>query len=70
MLARYSQDEGMSWGEEQVLRDDYASVQDDQDLGYPRLIQRSDGCLVATYYWATRDRPHQHIAATIWDPDA
>lgn len=69
MIARYSQDEGASWSEEQVLRDDYASLQDDQDLGYGRLVQRSDGCLVATYYWATRDRPHQHIAATIWAPN-
>ena len=68
MLARYSQDEGASWSEEQVLRDDYASLQDDQDLGYGWLVQRSDGCLVTTYYWAIRDRAHQHIAATIWEP--
>jgi hypothetical protein len=68
MIARYSRDEGASWSEELVLRDDYASLQDDQDLGYGRLFQRSDGCLVATYYWATKDRPHQHIAATIWAP--
>lgn len=68
MIARFSEDEGTSWGEERVLRDDYASVQADQDLGYPRLLQRTDGRLVAMYYWATEARPHQHIAATIWDP--
>jgi hypothetical protein len=68
MIARYSEDEGVSWEQAIVLRDDYASVEQDQDLGYPRLVQRSDGYLVAIYYWATADRPHQHIAATIWDP--
>ena len=68
IIARYSQDEGTSWSEGHVLRDDYGSVEDDQDLGYPRLVQRPDGHLVAIYYWATEDRPHQHIAATIWNP--
>ncbi|MBN1584158.1 MAG: exo-alpha-sialidase [Anaerolineae bacterium] len=68
MIARISRDEGATWGEAVVLRDDYASVQADQDLGYPRLVQRADGCLVAIYYWATRELPQQHIAATIWDP--
>jgi len=67
LLARYSEDEGASWSAAYVLRDDYASVQDDQDFGYPRLVQRPDGCLVALYYWATREHPHQHIAATIWN---
>lgn len=69
LIARYSRDEGASWSTEHVLRDDYHSVQDDQDFGYPRLVQRTDGCLVAMVYWATVARSHQHIAATIWDPD-
>lgn len=68
IIARFSLDEGVSWGNEIVLRDDYCSGQPDQDLGYPRLVQRFDGCLVAMYYWATKDNPHQHIAATIWAP--
>ena len=68
LIARYSGDEGKSWGKEFVLRDDYTSVEPDQDLGYPRVVQRSDGCLVAIYYWATVANSHQHIAATIWDP--
>jgi hypothetical protein len=67
MVARVSRDEGRSWGEERVLRDDYMPVQDDADLGYPRIAQRADGRLIAVYYWATRERPQQHIAATIWD---
>jgi hypothetical protein len=44
-------------------------VNDDADLGYPRMAQRADGRMVTTYYWATRAMPEQHIAATIWDPD-
>ncbi|MHC4624823.1 MAG: exo-alpha-sialidase, partial [Planctomycetota bacterium] len=69
MLAKYSSDEGATWGPEIVLRDDYqVDSFDDPDLGYPRLVQRWDGKLVAMYYWATKERPHHHIAATIWDP--
>ena len=69
MVARLSADEGRSWGEERVLRQDYQPVHDDADLGYPRMAQRVDGRVVTIYYWATRDLPEQHIAATIWDPD-
>jgi hypothetical protein len=39
-----------------------------KDLGYPRLVQRPDGKLVAMYYWATKENPEQHIAASIWQP--
>jgi hypothetical protein len=67
IVARLSVDEGRSWGEERVLRDDYLPVRGDADLGYPRIAQRSDGRLIAIYYWATREVPQQHIAATIWD---
>ena len=67
IVARASGDEGRSWGVERVLRDDYMPVNDDADLGYPRIAQRSDGRLVVLYYWATREVPQQHIAATIWD---
>ena len=69
ILARISTDEGATWSQELVLREGYASVEEDQDLGYPRVVQRADGCLVTMYYWATQKRPHQHIAATIWDPN-
>ena len=69
LIVRYSQNEGVSWSDERALRDDYASMQDDQDFGYPRLVQRADGCLVTMYYWVTEARPHQHIAATIWEPN-
>jgi hypothetical protein len=68
LLARFSADRGLTWSEPQVLRDDYHSLEDDADLGYPRLCQRSDGALVAIYYWACQAHPYQHIAATRWKP--
>jgi len=69
IIAKYSRDNGRTWGEETVLRDDYQRDSfDDPDLGYPRVFERADGLLVATYYWATKERPHHHIAGTIWDP--
>ena len=69
MIARFSKDEGATWGPELVLRDDYqVDSFGDRDLGYPRLVQRRDGKLVAIYYWATEEHPQLHIAATIWQP--
>lgn len=69
MIAVYSADQGQTWGQELTLRDDFQpDSYGDPDLGYPRLVQRADGQLIAIYYWATAERPHNHIAATIWDP--
>jgi hypothetical protein len=39
-----------------------------KDLGYCRVVQNSDGEIVAVYYWATKENPEQHIAASIWKP--
>jgi hypothetical protein len=69
MEARISEDQGATWSEAIILRDDYQTdAYGDADLGYPRIVQRPDGKLVTMYYWATLDHPTQHIAATIWDP--
>jgi hypothetical protein len=68
ILARLSADGGRTWGQECVLRDDFQSIDDEPDLGYPRLTQRPDGRLLTLYYWATKEHPQQHIAATIWQP--
>lgn len=69
IVAKYSADEGRTWQGETILRDDYHRDSfGDPDLGYPRAFQRADGLLMATYYWATKERPHHHIAGTIWDP--
>ena len=68
MMARFSTDEGRTWGEPIELRTDYQPDQfGDSDLGYPRLVQRPDGKLVTIYYFATKDRPEPHIEATIFD---
>ena len=68
-IARFSEDEASTWGDDQVLRDDFmADRHDDPDLGYPRLTQRADGQLLAVYYRATWEWPQQHIAAPILSP--
>jgi hypothetical protein len=63
--AKLSLDNGKTWGQEIHLRDDGSTW----DLGYTRTCQRTDGKLVTVYYYATAERPEQHIVATIWDPD-
>ncbi|MHC4215729.1 MAG: sialidase family protein [Planctomycetota bacterium] len=70
MISRFSSDRGATWGPEIILRDDFQVDRfDDRDFGYPRVVQRPDGKLVALYYWATKKRPEHHIAATIWKQD-
>ena len=66
MRARISRDNGKTWGGEVVLRDAGATA----DLGYSRSVQRRDGKVVTIYYYSTAANPEQHIAATIWDPNA
>jgi len=74
--ARYSEDGGKTWGPELVIRDDFQAMAADPDsqrglnadIGYPRLVQRTDGKLVAIYYWVTAKHPQQHIAASIFHP--
>lgn len=62
--ARLSSDQGLNWGEEIVLRNDAGTW----DLGYPRSVQRSDGKIVAVYYFNDAPDKERYIAATIWDP--
>jgi hypothetical protein len=64
--ARVSDDNGVTWGRELVLRDDARTW----DIGYPRMVERPDGKVVTIYYITTEKDPEQHIAATIWDPNA
>ena len=66
--AAFSSDNGQSWGEEQVLFDNFWSEdQGYDDLGYPRVVRRSDGKMVAIFYYSTREAVGQ-IHATIWKP--
>jgi hypothetical protein len=62
--AKVSADNGQSWGEEIVLREDGGN----HDLGYPRTVQRSDGSLVTAYYYNDHPESERYIAATIWRP--
>jgi hypothetical protein len=66
MLAKFSGDEGKTWGMEKVLREDFLSVNGYADLGYPRLFQRPDGKLIALYFWCSPEKPETHIEATIF----
>lgn len=69
MLARMSDDGGAVWREEQPLRDGFeADRYNDSDFGYPCLAANTDGELVVLYYWASSEQPHQHIAASRWNP--
>jgi hypothetical protein len=64
ILARLSGDEGKTWGEPIVLRDDGGAA----DVGYVRSIIRPDGKLVVVYYFNDRSSRERYIAATIWNP--
>ena len=69
MMVVYSDNEGGTWSEPKILRDGYGSADMETiDLGYPLLLKRNDGKMIAFYYWSTKDCLH-HIAATIWDAD-
>lgn len=64
----YSKDRGKTWTVPQILMDGFWSEDMElNDLGYPRVVCRSDGKLVAMYYYSTREYPH-HLRATIWTP--
>jgi hypothetical protein len=62
--ARISGDQGKSWGNEIILRNDGGSW----DLGYPRTVQGTDGKLVTVYYFNTASSAERFIGATIWQP--
>ncbi len=64
----YSDDEGKTWSEPSILFDEFWSEDMElDDLGYPRVLCRSDGKMVAIFYYSTKEHLH-HIHATIWDP--
>ncbi|NDK54243.1 exo-alpha-sialidase, partial [Rhizobium laguerreae] len=61
---RMSFDDGRTWGAETVIRSDGGTA----DLGYPKLVQRGDGSLLAVYYFNDGDREERYIAASIVTP--
>ena len=62
----YSADGGRTWKNDTLLRTDAGCW----DIGYPRAVQRSDGKLVALYYYCDAADAERYIAATIFDPDS
>jgi len=63
-----SSDRGRTWGQKQILMDGFWSEDMEfNDLGYPRVVRRSDGKLVAMYYYSTKTHLH-HLRSTIWEP--
>jgi hypothetical protein len=64
--ARLSNDNGLGWGGEIILRNDAGCW----DLGYPRSVQRPDGKIVTVYYYNDHPDRERYIAATIWEPPA
>lgn len=64
----YSSDQGKTWSKSQILMDGFWSEDMElNDLGYPRVLSRNDGQMVAVYYYSTKENLH-HLRATIWKP--
>lgn len=67
LAAKLSSDNGQSWGEEIILRENDGA---NSDVGYPRAVVKSDGSIVITYYWNhaldENSVPYRYIAVTHW----
>jgi len=61
---KVSMDNGKTWGEEYVIREDGATW----DLGYCRMVINEDKKLVIIYYFTTEEKYEQHIGVSILDP--
>lgn len=62
---KYSEDEGRTWSEEIILRDDGFTA----DVGYPRITALDDGSVFVCYYIGTYAGEEQHIEGTIFDKE-
>lgn len=62
---RISSDQGKTWGQEWILRDDGANV----DLGYPRGVELENNQMLVSYYFNSQkdeNRGIRHIASTLF----
>ncbi|WP_168735937.1 sialidase family protein [Cohnella fermenti] len=62
--AKLSGDNGLTWGDEIILREDAGS----HDIGYTRTVLRPDGTLVVVYYYNDEMGGSCYIGATLWKP--
>ncbi len=60
--AKISDDGGHTWSEERTLRNDGRKW----DIGYTRAAVRTDGGVVAVYYFANEQNAQQYIEATLF----
>lgn len=69
MYVVFSEDDGQTWSTPKLLRGKDGGT---WDIGYPRVVQRPDGKVVAFYYYNQAGNeqmpPYRFIAATIFDP--
>ncbi|WP_172717092.1 sialidase family protein [Neorhizobium sp. T6_25] len=63
LRARVSSDEGKTWSDDIVIRDDGGM----SDLGYPRTVVRPDGKLLSVYYYNYGSDQERFIGASIFD---
>jgi hypothetical protein len=65
IAARFSNDEGKTWGPPLTLINDLLT----RDCGYPSSVQRPDGTIVTAYY-ASGVASHQryHMGVALWNP--
>ena len=64
ICAKLSDDDGNSWSDEIILRDNGG----DHDIGYPRTVQRPDGTITTIYYFDEEPNGERFIEATLWKP--
>jgi Neuraminidase (sialidase) len=66
ICAKISSDNGKTWGNEIILRNDGAG----RDIGYVRSVVRTDGKVVTIYYFQDKEQPERYIGCTIWNPNS
>ena len=66
ICAKISSDNGKTWSNEIVLRNDGAG----RDIGYVRSAVRTDGKVVTIYYFQDKEQPERYIGCTIWNPNS
>jgi hypothetical protein len=55
---------GLTWDAKKVIRRDGGTA----DLGYPRIVKRGEGSLLAVYDFNDGDREERYIAASVVTP--